>query len=74
MKHCVSRRSGRKALPVWPAAVRSIAPDFTTVDSAAARSRIAQMLTAGLPLPTVANLFGLHECDLVARPKKATRR
>ncbi len=39
----------------------TIAPDFTVSHSMAARRRVAAMLAAGLPLPTVAVLFGLPE-------------
>jgi hypothetical protein len=42
------------------------APDFTHAHCIAARRRVAGMLAAGLPLPTVAALFGLP--DLAAGP------
>lgn len=38
-----------------------IAPDFTVKHCIAALRRIAAMLAAGLPLPTVAVLFGLQD-------------
>ena len=39
-------------------------PDFTVPDDIHARRRIAMLLAAGLPLPTVAVLFGLREHEL----------
>jgi hypothetical protein len=46
------------------------APDFTVKHCIAARRRIAAMLAAGLPLPTVAVLFGLQDG---AEPTKIPR-
>jgi len=42
-------------------ASRSRAPDFTAPSSIRARRRIAEMLTAGLPLPQIESLYGYAE-------------
>lgn len=39
-------------------------PDFTMPADFGARRRVAGMLVAGLPLPTVAALFGIGEGEL----------
>jgi hypothetical protein len=46
------------------------APDFTRPHCTAAHRRIAAMLPAGLPLPTIAALFGLQDD---AKPTKFPR-
>jgi hypothetical protein len=45
-----------------------IAPDFTSSRSIEARRRIAMLLAAGLPLPTVTALFGLTESEFQLTP------